>query len=266
MARDVRLVALALVAALIVGEAARIEHVVVLVMENRSFDHMLGVMGATNADINGCPPSNPSPACTNPLDPSNATSPRVHTDNNAIYIQPADPNHGIIDTANQLWGDITNPAPDAVPPMDGFIQNYAKVNDPADGGGKFIMKCFDPVHVPVITTLVNEFAVFNMWHAAIPGPTMVNRAYIDSATSAGMGDNDVLDILEGYKQRTIFEDLDEANATWRVYFELIPASWQFTYTRTKLFTNYHLYSQFATDAAAGDLPSYKCAGAGDLVG
>ena len=35
------------------------------------------------------------------------------------------------------------------------------------------------------TTLAQEFAVFNTWHADIPGPTLVNRAYIDSATSAG---------------------------------------------------------------------------------
>ena len=47
--------------------------------------------------------------------------------------------------------------------------------------------------------------MFNSWHADIPGPTMVNRAYIDAATSAGAGDNNVLDILLGYSQRTIFE-------------------------------------------------------------
>ncbi len=47
--------------------------------------------------------------------------------------------------------------------------------------------------------------MFNNWHAGIPGSTMINRAYIDSATSDGMGNNDVDDILLGYPQRTIYE-------------------------------------------------------------
>ncbi len=85
---------------------------------------------------------------------------------------------------------------------------------------------------------------------------MINRAYIDSATSHGMSYTDVWDILWGYGQRTIYEDLDAANVTWRNYFELIPTSWQFNYTRTRL-ENYNLYEQFAIDAANGNLASYS---------
>jgi hypothetical protein len=39
---------------------------------------------------------------------------------------------------------------------------------------------------------------------------MINRAYIDSATSDGMGNNDVEDILLGYPQRTIYEVMTDA--------------------------------------------------------
>ncbi len=60
------------------------------------------------------------------------------------------------------------------------------------------------------TTLAQEYAVFNNWHAGIPGSTMINRAYIDSATSDGMGNNDVEDILLGYPQRTIYEVMTDA--------------------------------------------------------
>ena len=52
------------------------------------------------------------------------------------------------------------------------------------------------------------------------------------------------------------QDLDAANITWRNYFELIPTSWQFQYTRTKL-ENYNLFEQFAIDAANGNLASYS---------
>ena len=55
------------------------------------------------------------------------------------------------------------------------------------------------------TTLAQEFSVFNYWYPGVPGPTFINRAYIDSATSAGMADNVIPDIFAGYTQRTIFE-------------------------------------------------------------
>ena len=47
--------------------------------------------------------------------------------------------------------------------------------------------------------------MFNYWYPGVPGPTFINRAYIDSATSAGMADNVIPDIFAGYTQRTIFE-------------------------------------------------------------
>jgi hypothetical protein len=118
--------------------------------------------------------------------------------------------------------------------MDGFASSYAAQNPASQGGGGFIMKCFAPAHVPVLSTLIDEFALFNSWHSSVPGPTMVNRAFFDSATSHGASKNDVLDIILGYPQRTIYQDLDEAGATWRVYFQQIATSWQLQYPRTKL--------------------------------
>lgn len=56
------------------------------------------------------------------------------------------------------------------------------------------------------------------------------------------------------------QDLDEAGADWRVYFELIPATLQFKYTRTKLLTNFKFYGDFAKDAANGDLATYSAYG------
>lgn len=52
-----------------------------------------------------------------------------------------------------------------------------------------------------------------------------------------------------------WQDLDEAGASWRVYFELVPTSWQFTYTRGHL-DNYRLFDDLMQDAAAGTLANY----------
>ena len=64
-------------------------------------------------------------------------------------------------------------------------------------------------------------------------------------------------IALGFSQRTVYEDLDDSNtSTWRTYFELVPSSWQLTYTRTKL-DHFKVYDSFAADVAAGDLASYS---------
>jgi hypothetical protein len=93
----------------------------------RAFDHMIGVMAQTNPAINGCPPTNASPACSNPVNFTDPSSPQIHTDANAVYIQPADPNHSVNDTHQQLFGPVVSPAPNAAPTMNGFVVNCTYV-------------------------------------------------------------------------------------------------------------------------------------------
>ena len=103
------LVWLAAIAALAVHAAAvqpPIRHVVVLVMENRAFDHMLGMKSATNPRIDGCPLGTKEKRCANRAQPTNVTSPLVFVGNQAIYVQPADPGHSVVDTGEQLFGTL----------------------------------------------------------------------------------------------------------------------------------------------------------------
>ena len=82
----------------------------------------------------------------------------------SAVVQPADPGHSVPDTNEQLFGSAAKQPISAVPPMDGFIQSYSKFNQDKSGGG-FIMECFDPSHVPVLSQLVDEFAIYNAWRA-----------------------------------------------------------------------------------------------------
>jgi phospholipase C len=250
-----RLLLLLACCSLAVHAMPTIRHVVVLVMENRAFDHFVGMKSTANPLIDGCRLGTTDPTCGNRYNPLNSSEPYIFVGNKAVFVQPADPGHSVPDTAEQLFGDTQTHPVDAVPPMDGFVQSYSKFNHQSSGGA-FIMQCFDPVHVPVLSQLIDEYALFNAWHASIPGPTMVNRAYFDSATSYGKTDNDLLQIILGYPQRTIFQDLDENGASWKVYFQLFATSWQMAYSRAKL-SNYHLFDQFKADAAAGNLPNYS---------
>jgi len=104
-----------------------------------------------------------------------------------------------------------------------------------------------------------EFALFDRWYAAVPGPTEVNRLYANSATSDGCAANDDDKLIEGYPQRTIFESIDESsmNKTWGVYFEIAPTTLFFKYTRREEnLRKFHDMTTFWDDVSSGTLPNY----------
>src|SRR2546423_4777880 len=68
--------------------------------------------------------------------------------------------------------------------MTGFIKNYYRQRRDSAHSQK-IMYYFTPKQLPVLTTLAQEFAVFNAWFASIPGPTLCNRAFAHYGTSFG---------------------------------------------------------------------------------
>jgi len=120
------------------------------------------------------------------------------------------------------------------------------------------MSCFNSSSVPVISTLAMEFAVFDHWYAAVPGPTMVNRAYLHGATSHGMGFNNVTAILDGFPQKSIFQSLSEAGITWGLYFEEISDALSFSDVRnTNYWKNYFSIDEFSEQCESGLLPSYS---------
>lgn len=226
---------------------------------------MAGMLKSKNPAIDGCVSGDTRVECSNPLDPDNATAGRVYADDEAVYIQPADPAHGIPDTTFQLFGQHAAPASNATgAPMDGFIKSYdariAKSKNASTLTGAFIMKCFSPEHVPVIDTLAQEFQLYDRYFSGVPGPTMVNRAFAQSGTSNGMGSNNVVTLAMGLPQKNIFEMLDEAVGgdadPWRVYFEDLPSSIMFNYTRTATaLSRFRGMDKFYDDVQNGDLPT-----------
>lgn len=180
-----------------------IEHVIVLMLENRAFDHMLGFLKQSNSKVEGCLPD--VAGCSNPADPSVADSPSYTVDDTAIYVQTS-PSHSIHGTTYQLYGNsVADISKDA--PMNGFVKSYTEVTGSAEMGAT-VMKCFSPKNVPILANLSMEFALFNGWHASLPGPTMPNRAFAASATSHGMGSNDAATIIKGMPQKSVFRQLE----------------------------------------------------------
>jgi len=234
----------------------KIKHVIILMLENRSFDHMLGFLKKSNEEIDGCLPN--ADGCFNHLDPQDSATSEVTVDNTAVYVQ-VDPNHSISGTTQQVFGypKGTNPPENSPATMDGFIASYTSVHGGNSTGGAEIMKCFAPDHVPVIANLSTEYGVFDGWFAAVPGPTMVNRAYAASATSHGMGTNDEVTIAKGLPQKTMFRQLLEMGLDYRVYYQDAPTVLQFKDMRHKQArTKYSRIHNIYDDLAKGDIPEF----------
>lgn len=227
-----------------VVNSGNIEHVIVLMLENRSLDHMLGFLKEVNPDVNGCLPN--QSGCSNPIDPLDPASATFTVDNTAVY-QQVSPSHSIKGTTNQIYGSANG----TVPNMNGFINSYTGPTGSVEGG-EGIMKCFSAEHIPVMANLSMEYGFFDGWFASVPGPTMVNRAYAASSTSHGMGTNDPITIAKGMPQETMFKQLINMGHDIRVYFQIVPTVLMFKDMRRKeVRGNYHLLSKLYEDLANG---------------
>ena len=154
-----------------------IKTVVVVVMENRSFDHMLGWMKRLNPEIDGVTGAEWNPA--NTTDPAAG---RVYFGEGAQYVDP-DPGHSFQEIRQQIFGSDAASGPAR---MDGFVQQARSL------GGNMtdaVMHGFAPDSVAVYRELVAQFAVCDRWFASVPSSTQPNRLFVHSGTSGGATSN-----------------------------------------------------------------------------
>ncbi|MGA8183588.1 MAG: alkaline phosphatase family protein [Terriglobia bacterium] len=154
-----------------------IKHLVVLMMENRSFDHMLGHMKSPGYPIEGLEGTETNRDSTG--EPARVT-------NDARYSGDLtdDPSHDFEDVMEQMFGTQT-PGAAQEPDMSGFVINYERFTHGNIAKAAGIMKCFDPARLPVLTTLAREYAVCDHWYSSVPGPTLPNRVFVHAGTSRG---------------------------------------------------------------------------------
>jgi phospholipase C len=168
----------------------KIKNVFVLMLENRSFDHMLGFSGIKGIDAESGEPTDlrglsGQESNSYKEKPYPVTQP-------ADYKMPFDPGHEFTDVVTQLGGaGASYPSNGPYPPINnsGFVDDYATTKSPDEGGATSnfgeIMKCYSPSQLPVMNTLAKEFAVCDNWFSAIPGPTWPNRFFTMAASSGG---------------------------------------------------------------------------------
>ncbi|XP_021980854.1 non-specific phospholipase C6-like, partial [Helianthus annuus] len=227
-----------------------IKRIVVLVLENRSFDHMIGWMKKSiNPIINGVTGNECNPFSTNLTRKNTQQTPQESSicfTDDAHYVDP-DPGHSFEDVEKQVFG--SNPFPS----MTGFVEQALSVSTNLS---ETVMKGFKPENVPIFAKLVQEFAVFDRWFSSIPGPTQPNRLFVYSATSHGSTSHVKKQLAKGYPQKTIFDSLHENGKDWGVYFQNIPTTLFYRNMRKlKYVFKFHQYSTFKQHAKQGKLPN-----------
>ena len=241
---------------------ADIRHVVVLMLENRSFDCMLGGLypksdkfdGLTGEETNIWHKPDGS-TVTVPVWTSPAMTPE------AACIPNPDPGEFYVDIHMQIHGlkDARTANTDGAT-MGGFVDNYMR--QPPDKSQKdppfeprAPMHYFTPDEVPAMSTLAKAFAVSDRWFASAPNQTWPNRFFVHTGTAAGYINNSPTHFP--YLMETVFNRLDAVGKDWRVYFHDIPQSATLAKLWADIPTHFHHFEEdFARDCAAGRLPAY----------
>lgn len=227
-----------------------LRHIVVLMMENRSFDHMLGCLKAKNPEIDGLDWTEAIPDSTGKM----------------VTVQPLaefrgqllpDPHHDFASVDFQIFNGDNSAT--RKPTMDGFIRIYQKQQQPDVEASHRVMYAFpaeEPNNLPVLHTLATEFAVFNRWFSSIPGPTLCNRAFAHYGSSFGNVGMSVVYVTAKFK--SIYERLTGNGRTAKLFYYDQNSS---TLEVVNLLQNeqvmFGTYADFLAACDANALPDYS---------
>jgi phospholipase C len=251
---------------------AQIKHVIVVMLENRSFDNMLGWLYP-----DGAPPPNHFLPETNraPFDGLNLTlwNPANESYFNGappdkVQISPSAPNTTTPDVdpeeqyqyvSEQIYG-TEQPNEHPAFPMMGFVVNYQKKVSAAQSVQ--MMQPFSVEQLPVLSGLAKNYAVSDSWFSSVPSQTWPNRSFVHAGTSNGNVDNGILPNPLDWNVTTIFNVLSDVGTAWTVYADtkitpsltrtMFPKLWPHEFDQ-----NFKSFEDFQTDCKAGSLPAYS---------
>jgi len=172
-----------------------IQHVVVYMQENRSWDHYFGMLGRGDGfalDGDGVP-----------------TNANPDAGGDPVPVYPAASTCDTVPGSNQSWNDTLRSMNGGA--MDGFVT--------ANGGGTGSMQYFDDATLPFYWGLADTFVLCDRWFCSAPCQTFPNRRYLQAATSVGIVSTDVDEVLAtpAAPNGVIWERLDDHGISWRDY-------------------------------------------------
>jgi phospholipase C len=219
-----------------------VDHIVVLMQENRSADTYLGQLNAFGQ------PAYPAEPTTGNPDPLNPTGPPIVPFHKTTYCESSDLNHSWNGT-HQEWNNGA---------MDGFTaaNSCSSANsDPTDPSGARAMGYYNATDLPFYYGVYNTFATNDHYFSSALTQTFPNRLYLYAGTSFGHIRNDVVHST----QKSVFETLDAGFVSWKIYSDQTGAlsfgGILFKYVNDRKAQHVFPMSQYYADAAAGTLPN-----------
>lgn len=113
----------------------------------------------------------------NLVNTSDSGSGEITVNNNSPYIGPIDPDHGTPATTSKIYGKKCLTKNCTVPSMSGFIEYEVEDKGNSVEDASSLLSMFTPDRVPIISTLADEFALFDRFFCSHPGPTWPNRLF-----------------------------------------------------------------------------------------
>jgi phospholipase C len=217
-----------------VDDALPFDHIVVIMMENHSFDNLLGALpieGQAHADGLTFDPqgsaqnSNPGPDGPVHAFPFDSTAQGSHVS------QSWNATHEQIDGGT----------------MDGFVRSVGSVQP---------MGYWTAEQLPFAYSFARSFALANRWFCSAPCQTVPNRRFLMAGTASGLVSDNLLDVVKDPPPNgTIFDRLDAHSISWAAYFTDIPYAAIIPSVIEKHWRHLHGVHRFVKDCASGALPA-----------
>ncbi len=229
------------------GAQIPIDHFILVMQENRTFDHYFSSLTVPGQDVDGAAPTATNPDPTTP----GATIARFHQ-TTYCFDNPAE-------EWNQVHREVDGGA------MDGFTAQNAEPNDPT---GSRAMGYYDESDLPYYYALARAFATSDRHFASVQANSWTNRAFYMAGTSYGIVSN----VLPDQKDATgaiypnLFTRMNDAKVTWKLYAQDFPSIGILDETYVKNIAHIETYQQFFDDAAAGQLPQVAFVEHSDMKG
>ncbi len=214
-----------------------VNHIVVLMQENRSFDHYFGHLHDFDPTLD----VEPEPASASNPDPTNPGGPPIQSFHQTKLCEVADLAHS--------WNAVHNEWDSGQ--MDGFTS--ANI-DPADPTGSRSMGYYTQDELPFYYGLYDTFAIGDRYFSSLPGPTFPNRFYVLAGTSFGHIRNDLPSGGTEFSQPSIFSLLDQAGVSWKIYYSQVAFAYLFADVANNAAGHVVPIDSYFTDAQAGNLP------------
>ncbi len=204
-----------------------IDHFVVVMLENRSFDHMLGFLYADHGNMSPLGDAFEGLAGQESNPDGNGGSVtvfKIQSGDPHPYLMPgADAGEGYLNTNSQLFGQPEAPDPIVAATNQGFVTNFSYTlgwesqkqgmvmpgTTPA-----MIMGMYTPETLPILSGLASGYAVCDQWFASAPTETFPNRAFMAMATSQGFVSDKSNRV---FTAPSIYTLLESKGASWAIY-------------------------------------------------